>query len=141
MIRTKIAKEKISQPCCYLSYVITYIEQITLCRSSINTYISRKMVVRIKLPARVETKIFVFVFSRKCCEKIIRKYTKITKIFAKTKMEAKIFAKTKMFAKTFAKTKISTNTYAKILLYGIIIFWPDFFTIFGRNFRENFHEN
>jgi hypothetical protein len=102
---------------------------------------------------RVETKIFVFVFSRKFifafCENIIQKYTKITKIFAKidakifakTKIEAKIFAKTKIEAKIFAKTKISTNTYAKILHFGIIKFWPDFFTIFCRNFRDNFCEN
>jgi hypothetical protein len=91
--------------------------------------------------ARVETKILVFVFSRKFLfafrAKIIQKYTKITKIFAKTKIEAKIFtqtkieakiftqtkieakifAKTKIEAKIFAKTKISTNTYAKITLY------------------------
>jgi hypothetical protein len=84
---------------------------------------------------------FIFVFR----EKIIRKYTKITNIFAKT----------------LAKMNISTNTYAKILLFGIIIFWPDFFTIFWQKFsrkrklkrkfarkrkfsrklRENFREN
>jgi hypothetical protein len=46
---------------------------------------------------------FIFVFR----EKIIRKYTNMTKIFAKTKIEAKIFA----------KTNISTSTIAKILLF------------------------
>jgi hypothetical protein len=53
-------------------------------------------------------------------------------MFAKTK----IFAK--YFAKTFAKTKISMNTCAKILLFGIIIFWPDFFTIFWQKFSQQF---
>jgi hypothetical protein len=45
---------------------------------------------------RVETKIFVFVFSRKFIfafrEKSLRKVTKITKIFAKTKMYEKMAA-------------------------------------------------
>jgi hypothetical protein len=68
---------------------------------------------------------FIFVFR----EKIIRKYTKITKIFEK--IEAKIFAKTKIEA------EISTHTYAKILLFGIIIFWPDFFTIIWQKFSRN----
>jgi hypothetical protein len=78
------------------------------------------------LEGRVETKIFVCVYLRKFIfafrEKIIRKYTKIKNIFAKI----------------FAKTKISTNTYAKILLFGIVIFWPDFFTIFWQKFSRQF---
>jgi hypothetical protein len=92
-----------------------------------------------KTLTRVKTKIFVFIFSRKFC----KNHTKITKIFAKifAKNDAKIFAKTKIEAKIFAKTKITTNTYAKILLFGILIFWPDFFTIFWQKFRDNFCEN
>jgi hypothetical protein len=36
------------------------------------------------------------------------------------------------------KTNISTNTSANILLLGIIIFWPDFFTIFWQKFLRQF---
>jgi hypothetical protein len=38
------------------------------------------------------------------------------------------------------EAKISTNTYAKIFLFGIIIFWPDFFTIFWQKFSRQFLE-
>jgi hypothetical protein len=77
---------------------------------SITIDVAAKLVVRIPvLTTRVETKIFVFVFSRKFIfvfrEKIIPKYTKITKIFAKTKIEAKIFAKTEIEAKNFRENE------------------------------------
>jgi hypothetical protein len=56
-------------------------------------------------PTRVETKIFVFVFSRKFREnlflrKSLQNVTKITKIYAK--IFAKTFAKTKMYEKSDA---------------------------------------
>jgi hypothetical protein len=57
------------------------------------------------------------------------------RIFAKISRKF-IFAK--FDAKIFAKTKISTNTYTKIFLFGIIIFWPDFFTIFWQKFSLQF---
>jgi hypothetical protein len=52
---------------------------------------------------RVETKMFVFVFSRnffRFSKKCLRKVTKIMKFFAK-------IAKTKIFAETFVQTKFS----------------------------------
>jgi hypothetical protein len=61
---------------------------------------------------RVETKIFVFVFSRKFRkkyfvvtfrEKSLRKVTKITKVFANT------FAKTKIFVKNDAGSENATK--------------------------------
>jgi hypothetical protein len=75
-------------------------------------------------------------FSRKLSQK--RKFSR--KLSWKRKISQKVSRK-QIFAKTFAKTKISTNTYAKILLFGIIIFWPDFSQFFGRNFCDNFCEN
>jgi hypothetical protein len=83
----------------------------------------KKITPHVPCMPRVETKIFVF--SQKCLKNLFS-------LFAKN--HTKIYENNK----NFRETKISTNTYAKIVLFGIIIFWPDFFTIFWQKFLRQF---